>query len=378
MAPGLAAEQPGQLARLIASHIDRHGPIGFDDFVAHALYEPGLGFYRRGGGAGRRRDFITSPEVGPLFGAVLARALDAWWEDIGRPDPFVLVEAGAGPGTLARAVRSARPTCLGVLHHVLVEVGEVQWATHPEGVTSRADLPAPGELPAGPVVVLANELLDNLPFALVERRPAGWVEVAVGRDPADPGSARLVEVSRDLDDGHRRWCHERAGGPVPVGARLPVQHEAAAWLTDALRLARAHGGRVVAIDYASTSVALARRPWTDWVRTYAAHGRAGSPLDDPGGRDITCEVAVDQLALVAEPTRDRTQAEFLKAHGVDELVEEGSRRWAAGGVRGGLAALEGRSRAIEATALTDAAGLGAFRVLEWAVPAAPAPAPPAT
>lgn len=69
------------LARALADHIERVGPIGFDEYVAHALYTPGLGFYAGGGGAGRRRDFLTSPEVGPLFGTVIARALDSWWDD---------------------------------------------------------------------------------------------------------------------------------------------------------------------------------------------------------------------------------------------------------------------------------------------------------
>lgn len=378
MAAERADGQADRLARLIAGHIREHGPIGFDDYMAHALYAPGLGFYRRGGGAGRRRDFITSAEVGPLFGAVLARALDAWWVELGEPDPFVLVEAGAGPGTLARAMRSAAPRCLPVLHHVLVEVGEGQWASHPVGVVSRSDLPPGEELPPGPVVVLANELLDNLPFALVEKRRDGWAEVAVDAAGASHGEltagevSPLVEVHRPLDAARRRWCDHRAGVDAPVGARLPVQHEAAHWLEAARALAAARGGRVVVLDYASTSAELARRPWTDWLRTYADHGRAGDPLAAPGGCDITADVAVDQLALVAVPSRDRSQADFLAAHGLAELVAEGQARWAAGGIRGGLAAIEGRSRAVEAEALTDPGGLGAFRVLEW-VEASPSP-----
>lgn len=360
-----------RLAGAIAAHIREHGPIGFDEYLAHALYAPGLGFYRRGGGAGRRRDFITSAEVGPLFGAVLARALDEWWVELGEPDPFVLVEAGAGPGTLARSMRAAAPRCLRVLHHVLVEVGEGQWATHPAGVASRSDLPVAGELPSGPVVVLANELLDNLPFALVEKRSDGWVEVAVGVAPtANEASAAdeagtLVEVHRALDGERSRWCELRAGADAPVGARLPVQHEAAHWLAAARALTAARGGRVVVIDYGASSAELARRPWTDWLRTYADHGRAGGPLVAPGRCDITADVAVDQLALVAEPTANRSQADFLAAHGLAELVAEGRARWAAGGIRGGLAAIEGRSRIVEAEALTDPVGLGAFRVLEW-------------
>src|SRR5581483_9566243 len=69
----------------------------------------------------RGRDFLTSPEVGPLFGAVLANALDTWWRDVGEPDPYVVVEAGAGPGTLARHVLDANPACAPALRYVLVE-----------------------------------------------------------------------------------------------------------------------------------------------------------------------------------------------------------------------------------------------------------------
>jgi len=167
------------LEAAIADRIASVGPIGFDDYVDQALYAPELGFYTRGGGAGRRRDFLTSPEVGPLFGAVVARALDTWWDELGRPDPYLVVEAGAGPGTLARTVLAAAPRCLATLRLVLVEPAEVQWATHPSDVTSRADLPLPGEMGDGPVVVLANELLDNLPFGLVELTDVGWCEVMV-------------------------------------------------------------------------------------------------------------------------------------------------------------------------------------------------------
>ncbi|HWJ98737.1 MAG TPA: hypothetical protein VNQ33_11300, partial [Acidimicrobiales bacterium] len=141
----------GELEQLLVAHIAATGPIGFDEYQAHALYAPRLGFYQRGGGAGRRRDFVTSPEIGPLFGAVLARALDTWWHELGRPERFHLVDAGAGPGGLTRSVLAASPACSGALACTLVEVGEAQWATHPDGTDSRVDLPAPRELD-GPVV----------------------------------------------------------------------------------------------------------------------------------------------------------------------------------------------------------------------------------
>jgi SAM-dependent MidA family methyltransferase len=316
-----------------------------------ALYDDDGGFYATGGGAGRRRDFLTSPEVGPLFGAVIARALDQWWAEQDRPATFAFVDAGAGPGTLARAVLAAAPECLaaGALRYVAVERSEVQRARH-------AGLPitSVAELPEDPItgVVLANELLDNLPFRLAVQ-DGGWREACV--DVAPDG--RLVEVLHRLD-------------PVPaalpstasLGARAPLQDAAAAWVRDALE--RIERGRLVVIDYTSTTADLAARPWRSWLRTYRQHDRGGHYLSDPGAQDITAEVALDQLP---PPHVVSTQAAFLAAHGLDELVDEGRRVWLERASAPDLAALAARSRVREAEALTDVTGLGGFTVAEWLV-----------
>lgn len=309
------------------------------------LYDPVSGFYSTGGRAGRRGDFLTSPEVGPLFGAVVARALDTWWHELGTPDPFVVVDAGAGPGTLARTVRLAEPDCETSLRYVCVERSTAQRELQPEEVERRADLPE------GPFtgVIIANELLDNLPFRLLERTPDGWAEVHV-----EQGAERLLSCDPPPLD-------------APVGARIPWQEAAAAWLVDAL--GRLERGRVVVIDYADTSASMAQRSPAEWLRTYRGHDRGVPPLEAPGTQDITVEVAVDQLVAVAgSPDRDETQAAFLAEHGIDDLVEEGRRLWAERAHLGDLAAIRARSRITEAEALTDPAGLGAFRVLQWTVP----------
>ena len=308
--------------------------------VELALYYPELGFYETGGAAGRTGDFLTSPEVGPLFGAVMARALDAWWCELGEPSPFTVVEAGAGRGTLARAVLTAAPSCAAALRYVAVERSAALRAQHPGGVQSTAAMPA--EPFTG--VVLANELLDNLPFDLLERTAEGWADVRV--------DGHLREVLVPVDD--------EPGVDAEVGARIPVQRAGRAWVEAALDVVGA--GRVVVIDYADTTSSLARRPWTEWVRTYRAHGRGGHPLVDLGRQDITCEVAVDQLP---RPTSNRSQADFLRAHGLDELAAVARRAWEERAHIGDLQALVARSRVSEAAALTDAEGLGAFRVLEW-------------
>ncbi len=352
-----------------------------------ALYGGG-GFYTTGGRAGRRGHFVTSPEVGTLFAAVVSRALDSWWAGLGRPDPFLVVEAGAGVGTLAAGIRRASPQCSAALRYVLVERSaalRAQQARHltldppsallragpGAGVDEDEGEPDPmagtgpmftslAELPGEPFVgvVLANELLDNMAFLLLERARSGWSEVRVGE-----AEGELVEVLVPAAPHLEREA-DRLARHAPPGGRIPVQRRARVWLREVL--ARVELGRVALVDYASaTTGSLATRPWDDWLRTYRDHGRGGHPLSAPGEQDVTCEVAVDQLATVRPPSADRSQAEFLGAHGLEELAEVARATWWERAGLGDLEALRARSLIGEAEALTDPAGLGAFRVLEW-------------
>jgi SAM-dependent MidA family methyltransferase len=125
---------------------------------------------------------------------------------------------------------------------------------------------------------------------------------------------------------------------------------------------------VVVIDYADERTAdFATTPWRDWLRTYRSNGPGTAPTDHPGRQDITCEVAIDQLAAVAPPTTNRSQTEFLDAHGINDLAAEARHEWQARAHIGDLQALKQKSRLTEAAALTDPKGLGGFRVLEWVV-----------
>jgi len=363
--------------------VRRQGPVAFSEVVEVALYDEDEGFYATTGIAGRDGDFITSPELGPLFGAIIARALDTWWRELAEPDPFVVVEAAAGPGTLCRTVLAAQPACARALRYVMVERSAAQRARHTEHLRiddaaqafapasdpDDSDAPAVTDLPLGPIVVslaelprlegpcivLANELLDNLPFDLYERRGGAWQEVRVGL--ADDGSS-LLEVLVPVVDV-----------PVPLGAidapdgaRAPVQRAAGEWVRNARRLARG-GGRVVCFDYArATTAELVSRPWEQWLRTYRKHGPGGAPLERIGSQDITVEVALDQLP---PPTTVTTQAAWLNGHGLSDLIAAARQEWEQHAAAGDLAALKATSRLNEAAALTDLAGPGAFLALEW-------------
>jgi SAM-dependent MidA family methyltransferase len=324
-------------------------PVPFDEFMRDALYGE-HGFYTRrdGGHAGRRGDFLTSPEVGPLFGAVIANYLDAEWARIGRPERFTVVDAGAGPGTLARSILAAAPQCVDALDYIAVEVSAPQRERHPDEVTSQSTMPT--NLLDG--VIIANELLDNLPFRLAVF-DSGWREAYVTLDdagrpsemlsaPFDPPPAQLLTTAT-------------------LGARVPLVEQAATFIEDTRQLLRA--GSLLVVDYGVPLTAeLAQRPWREWLRTYRGNERGDHYLVAPGSQDITTDIPFDQL-----PAADavRTQAQFLQRWGIDELVTEGKRVWEAQAARPGLEAMKMRSRISEAEALLDPDGLGNFIVAEW-------------
>jgi SAM-dependent MidA family methyltransferase len=377
-------EQPKPLIDDLLERISRNGSIRFDEFMELALYHPSGGFFSSGGGAGRAgADFLTSPEVGPLFGMVLAEFLDARWQELGCPDPFVVVEAAAGRGALAIAVRAAQPACAPALRYVLVERSEAlrerqgdylplvqpyevfgpatdedqALVTVDQGAgplfCSLADLPA--ESVVG--VVIANELLDNLPVRILERGHAGWLELRVTVQDGE-----LSELLVPADPGTDRLANELLPHAL-LGARIPLQTQAADWLYRALSLLQK--GSVLVVDYCADSAGLSERSSAEWLRTYQAHKRGQHPLHAPGSQDITCEVALDQLQRVAPGLQSSTQADWLSQWGIDRLVEVGRQIWSEGASEGSLEAVRGRSRVIEAEALLDPAGLGDFQVLEW-------------
>ncbi len=305
----------------------------FDHYMNRCLYG-GSGFYVSGAGvAGRRTgDFITSPEVGPLFGAVLARWIDDQWRSLGSPGSFVVIDAGTGPGTLLRSLERAGPACSAAWD--LIGVDPANGTELPECLDG--------------AVVIANELLDNLVVRILERKPSGWYEAWV------EGASEVLLPLGSTDAARL----PDAVAALAVGARVPWFDAAARWVDDVLQRGAA---AVLAIDYgAATTAELVERG--GWLRTYRQHQRGSDPYVAPGSVDITFDVAFDQL-----PHRPflMRQADFLAKHGIGELVDDGRRHWSANAARPDLEAMLMRSRVAEGQALTDPSGLGSWIVAAW-------------
>lgn len=348
-----------EVAHRIRDAIRERGPISFAEFMRHALYGPG-GFYERPP-VGAEGHFVTSPHVHPVFSRLLGVALEELWVALDRPDPFRIVEVGAGDGTLARELLSGFRRGGIDVAYIAVEASEGarKALTRVPGVTVAARLGDVGTVETG--VLVANELLDNLPFRRVRLRD-GLVEVRVGLEREDlievetPCPDELAELAPDLEPGEE--------AAVPVGALAFVDEVAET-------LAR---GYALLIDYGALE-----RP-SGAVHGYREHRVLGDVLADPGGADITAGV---DLGLVVRRAESRGLVHSPPVPQWAALVALGYEGWARAelsrqaqlldGGRGleAVRAWEGRGRA---RLLVDPDALGGLRWLVLATRGLSAPA----
>ncbi|MDE2344552.1 MAG: SAM-dependent methyltransferase [Betaproteobacteria bacterium] len=302
------------------------GWIDFARFMSLALYAPGLGYYSAGavklGAAG---DFVTAPEMTPLFARTLARPVAETLRALQGQEPEVL-ELGAGTGRLAGdlltalAERNALPT-----RYRILEVSpdlrarqEATLSTLPGALRARVEwCERWPEAICGALV--ANEVLDALPVHRVGwRGEAGWVEIGVAL-----GNGQWVLRERPL--GNPRLSErlpDPAGWPVPYDTEISLAaNDLVATVGQTLR-----AGRAWFIDYgfpAREYYHPQRAGGT--LMCHIRHHAHPDPLVFPGLQDITAHVdftAVAQAALGAGLAVEAygSMASWLIAEGiVDEL-----------------------------------------------------------
>lgn len=324
-----ARAQSERLVEFIRAEIETsNGYIPFARYMALALYAPGLGYYSAGAHKiGAQGDFVTAPEVSPLFARCIARSCESVLNQVGEGDVF---ELGAGTGTLAAELlrdlhaRNRLPQRYRILEPSADLRERQQHFLHmtvPECFDRIEWLDAP---PAEPWrgLLLANEVLDALPVDMFGWSAGAVVEYGVGWSgegfswqmrPADVALAAMAESYAE----HYAWAQSY---------RSEINTKLAPWLTAVTE--KMQVGAAVLIDYGY--------PRHDYYRAERAQGtllchyrhRAhADPLLLPGLQDITAQVDFTALAEAAQlaglsVSGFTTQAHYLLDNGIEQMLAE--------------------------------------------------------
>jgi SAM-dependent MidA family methyltransferase len=306
------------LEQLIVAEIGRAGGwLPFDRFMALALYAPRLGYYANesrkfGQMPSSGSDFVTAPEMTPLFGRALAVQLREALEATGTDEIW---EFGAGSGALAQQLLYE----LGdrVRRYTIVEVsvslqarqrdrldafaGKVHWAVElPESFSG---------------VIVGNEVLDAMPVKLLARTGGEWRERGVAWDGA-------AFAWRDQRTQLRPPCEIE--GPHDYLTEIHVQAEAFL-RTLADRLER---GAAFFIDYGFPEREYYHpQRHMGTLMCHRAHMADPDPLADVGQKDITAHVNFSGIALAAQEAGlatlgFATQGRFLLNCGIAKLLAD--------------------------------------------------------
>lgn len=355
----------GRLLALIGEEIERAGgAIPFFRYLELALYAPGLGYYGgplpKLGGPG---DFVTAPEVSPLFGRCLARQAA---EVLAAQPGTTVLELGAGSGALAAEILT---TLAGLGHlpgrYLILEASGELAQRQAETLARRAPTLAERvswleRWPVAPIdgVILANEVLDAVPFHRVRREAPGRNELSEFYVTTQGGRLAGRWGPPSSQAVHRAMAAVEAdlGAALPPGYVTEVFPERDAWVSsvgDTLR-----EGLALLIDYG-----YPRREYYHPQRAggtlmcHYRHRTHGDPLALTGLQDITAHVDFTGAARAAERAGLETagfvsQADFLFATGILDEVAAADCDW------------ERAARASEIRRLTFPGQMGeAFKVL---------------
>ncbi len=307
------------------------GPITFAEFMEVALYWPRGGYYSRGsqdtGPFGSTGDYYTSPMVHPSFGALLAVQLYQFWQLLDRPNPFHVVELGAGNGQLCRdilaAVNDFPSGFLNCLQYLCLD--------RSSGYGIR-DLPAASYIRTDGIplrnlcgCIISNELLDAFPVHQVrvengELREVYIAEIGGTKD----NSGTLVEVLYEPSSPALAARLEELGAKLAEGQTAEINLGMDGWARSVANALDA--GFLLTIDFGRRAEELYSgelRPRGTLV-TYYRHVQTDAPLRHIGDQDITAQVDFTSLVNAGrraglEPLGYTTQRQFLQSLGLDDF-----------------------------------------------------------
>ena len=310
------AGSESNLTPLLRDRIAADGLITFAEFMDAALYDPEHGYYTRSTGA--PDDYFTSVSAHPVFGAMLANHLDDLWHALDRPEPFHVIELGAGDGRLAGQIRAAAAEFPwgATLDYTGVEVSPARRSSSSAGTRMVVSIEAVGTFAAA--AVLSNEYFDAFPFHLLRRSGDRWIEERV--DITDDG---FTYVDATPDPAALAYA-EHYGTALPDGGRLEARPGLQALYSELTAIAPRIA--ITSIDYGGLSSEVhGERLKAGTALAYREHRAGEDLLADPGQQDLTAHVnftalidagrasGLDSLPLVQ-------QVKFLTALGIGEYL----------------------------------------------------------
>lgn len=325
--PGEPVSVSARLLPRIAAAIDQAGGwLPFDRYMALALYEPGLGYYAN---ASRKfgdlpesgSDFITAPELSPLFGQALARQVAQALAASGTSELF---EFGAGSGALAESVIEALDI-LGqpLTRYTIIDLSSTLRQRQAERLARFGDrvqwVQQWPEAMRG--VVLGNEVLDAMPVQLL---------VKPGEAPVwqERGVVLAADGALAFEDRDCPWTlpyDPPPGGELLPGMVTEIHPQAEAFIRSLAE--RLQCGAAFFIDYGFPEAEFyhpQRHQGT--LMCHRAHQADTDPLQDPGEKDITAHVNFTGIALAGQDAGLQvigytSQARFLINCGIGELLD---------------------------------------------------------
>lgn len=374
------------LQQLITERILHSGPITFAEYMRMALYEPTYGYYVTGPTKiGWEGDYYTSTDISPFFANCMGRQLQQMWEKLGQPLHFIVLEQGAGRAHLAHGVRTwaqqQAPDFNTALdyHTADIHTGQDVNAEQNHRIVGAGLAPAqptallpPTPLAiASPSVILSNELIDAFPVHIVETRDKQLYELYI-----DVQHGRLCEVVAEPSTAEVAGYLDRYSIPWQSfgdGWRAEINLDALHWMERVASLIQR--GFILTIDYGDKARALytrSRRRGT--LACYAHHQMHERMLLHPGENDITAHVNFSALIAAGRCHGLRlntftTQRLWLAGLGIHEELEQCRRDdfpeadTERASDKGQIALLKWYNLRQRVAALTDAAGMGNFKVL---------------
>ena len=301
-----------RLAQLIGEQIaaDPGAAIAFSRFMELALYAPGLGYYSAGASKfGAEGDFVTAPELGPVFAHCVAEAVAPVLQQLqaaGAAVPTVFLEIGGGTGAFAEVAL----TRLGELdalpdRYAILEPSAQLRERQRERLQRQLPPPlfARVEWLDGPLphdwngVLFANEVIDALPtprFA-IEGGEVFEEHVEVAGDAPAPGFARVLRPADAFLTGAVRHVENRLGRALPEGYRSEVLPQLPYWIQAVA--GGLYSGAMLFVDYGYARAEYyqpERRDGT--LRAFYRHRMHARPLLYPGLQDLTASVDFTALA----------------------------------------------------------------------------------